>query len=97
MWRFGHGHHRKLRHHQRSAGLYVTLLDVLPGERALLMGFSPGLPREHLAHLQAYGLVPGRTVRVLQHAPVTVVEVEHCEIALEAEMACQIHVGQVSD
>jgi Fe2+ transport system protein FeoA len=61
------------------------------------MGFAPGLPPEHWAHLQAYGLVPGRYVRVLQHTPVTIVQVEHCEIALEDELACQIRVAHAAN
>jgi Fe2+ transport system protein FeoA len=37
--------------------------------------------------LQAYGLVPGREVEVIQHAPVTVVRVEHVDLAFEAGIA----------
>jgi Fe2+ transport system protein FeoA len=76
--------------------LQATLADIHPGEGAQLMGFAPGLPQELGAHLQAYGLVPGRYVRVLQHTPVTVVQVEHCEIALEDDLACQICVAYVN-
>lgn len=97
MWRFGHRHHRRHGHCRRSAGVQETLADVLPGEAAQLMGFAPGLPQQHWAHLQAYGLVPGRFVRVLQHTPVTVVQVEHCEIALEDDLACQICVAPDSN
>ena len=93
MWRFGGKNHLGHRRHLRGAGLPTTLADVLPGEGARLLGFAPDLPPERWAHLQAYGLVPGRFVRVLQHAPVTVVQVEHCEIALENELACQIRVA----
>ena len=93
MWRFGGRNHLGHRRHLRGAGLPTTLADVLPGEGARLLGFAPDLPPERWAHLQAYGLVPGRFVRVLQHAPVTVVQVEHCEIALENELACQIRVA----
>jgi Fe2+ transport system protein FeoA len=94
MWRFGHRNH----HHQRDlAGgshLPETLADVHPGEGARLSGFTAEFPAERCAHLQAYGLVPGRFVRVLQHNPVTVVQVEHCEIAIERELAGQICVAQ---
>ena len=93
MWRFGRSNHLRHRRHQRGSVLPNTLADVLPGEGAQLLGFAPDFPPERWAHLQAYGLVPGRFVRVLQHAPVTVVQVEHCEIALENELACQIRVA----
>jgi Fe2+ transport system protein FeoA len=92
MWRFLY-HHRRPGRGRRSPGQPQTLADLLPGQGAQLQGFAPGLPPERWAHLQAYGLVPGRFVRVLQHNPVTVVQVEHCEIALEDELACQIRVA----
>ena len=88
MWRF-----RRRIHLRRGSGSTGTLADVLPGEGAKLLGFAPDLPPERWAHLQAYGLVPGRFVRVLQHAPVTVVQVEHCEIALELDLARQIRIA----
>jgi Fe2+ transport system protein FeoA len=94
MWRFGRRNHLKHKPHRHGSGFPNTLADVRPGEGAKLLGFAPDLPPERWAHLQAYGLVPGRLVRVLQHAPVTVVQVEHCEIALENELACQIRVAR---
>ena len=96
MWRFGRRNHRRHGRCRRGAGLPETLADVHPGQGAQLMGFAPGLSQERWAHLQAYGLVPGRFVRVLQHAPVTIVQVEHCEIALEDELACQICVAHAT-
>jgi hypothetical protein len=71
----------------------ATLIDIRPGQRAQLRGFAPGLSAERFAHLQAYGLTPGRWIRVLQHAPVTVIQVEHCEIALEADLARLVEVS----
>jgi Fe2+ transport system protein FeoA len=56
-------------------------------------GFLPGLTAERRAHLQAYGLSPGYWVEVIQHYPVTVVRVEHTELALEAGLACQVQVS----
>jgi Fe2+ transport system protein FeoA len=70
----------------------ATLIDIRPGRQAQLRGFAPGLSSERFAHLQAYGLVPGRWVRVLQHAPVTIIQVENCELALEADLARQIEI-----
>jgi Fe2+ transport system protein FeoA len=97
MWHFLHRRHRRRGHCRRSSSQAETLVDLLPGQGAQLLGFAPELPQEHWAHLQAYGLVPGRYVRVLQHNPVTVVQVEHCEIALEDELARQICVNQAVD
>ncbi|MBK5232880.1 MAG: ferrous iron transport protein A [Thermoleophilia bacterium] len=37
--------------------------------------------------LQAYGLVPGRRLEVVQHAPVTVVRVERTDLAFESRIA----------
>jgi Fe2+ transport system protein FeoA len=94
MWLFGFSNPLKHRRHTDGSSLPDTLADVIPGEGARLIGFAPEFPPERWAHLQAYGLVPGRFVRVLQHNPVTVVQVEHCEIALEGELASQIRVLQ---
>lgn len=70
-----------------------TLAAVRPGEQVSLKEFAQGMPVERWAHLQAYGLVPGCLVRVVQHSPVTVVQVEQTELALESDLARQIRVG----
>jgi Fe2+ transport system protein FeoA len=44
------------------------------------------------AHLQAYGLVPGHWVEVVQHSPVTIVLVDYTELALERDMARRVAV-----
>lgn len=64
-----------------------TLADVKPGEETKVAGFAPNLSPARLAHLQAYGLVEGYPVRVVQHHPVTVVQVDFVELALEEELA----------
>ncbi len=71
----------------------TTLASVPPGEQALLKNFAPELALERRTQLQAYGLVPGRWVRVLQDWPVVVVQVEHTEIALENGLAKQIWIS----
>lgn len=48
---------------------------------------------ERQSQLQAYGLIPGRQVQVLQVWPVVVVLLEHTELALENELAGQIWVS----
>jgi len=97
MNKFGHhmGKRARRRRHAtcptcqgESTGL--TLADIRPGCRARVAGFCRELPADRLAHLQAYGLAPGYWVRVLQHRPVTVVQVEHTELALETELACEV-------
>lgn len=71
----------------------MTLNDVAPGSQTRIAGFSEDLPFPQREHLQAYGLVEGRTVQVLQHSPATVVRVEHLELALEAELAGKVRVA----
>jgi Fe2+ transport system protein FeoA len=46
-------------------------------------------------NLQAYGLAPGHLLKVLQHAPVTVIQIGNTELALEAELASQVKVEQL--
>lgn len=43
-------------------------------------------------HLQAYGLLPGRSVRVLAQRPVTIVLIEQTELAFETEIAKKVMV-----
>jgi Fe2+ transport system protein FeoA len=63
-----------------------TLADVPPGCRASVIGFAPA-GGQRCEQLQAYGLSPGHRVRVLQQTPVTVVQVDHTELALETDVA----------
>ncbi len=69
----------------------ATLKEVLAGAWARITGFD-GLPTAQRERLQAYGLAVGRPVRVVQHTPVTVVQVEHTELAFEAELAHGVRV-----
>lgn len=68
------------------------LAEVPPGSLAQVTGLGPGLPAARRAHLQAYGLAPGVWVRVIQQYPVTVVEVENLELALERELSREMPV-----
>lgn len=95
---FEHVFRRRKRHRQGGIESLAnvpqpSLASVLPGKRAQLKTFDPGLAQERRTQLQAYGLVPGRWVRVIQDWPVIVVQVEHTEIALENELASQIWVS----
>jgi hypothetical protein len=58
-------------------------------------GFLDGFPADRKAYLQAYGLVADDWVTVLQHSPVTVIRLEHTELALESELAIGIQVAQI--
>ena len=68
------------------------LTDMEKNSPARITGFSPSLSLKLKAHLQAYGIIPGNILRVQQKKPVTVVQVEHTEIALETELAEAIYV-----
>lgn len=67
-----------------------TLADLQPGRRSKVRGFGPALTKEQRAHLQAYGVIPGHVIQVVQHKPVTVAQIEHTELALEAGVAEQV-------
>jgi Fe2+ transport system protein FeoA len=86
------GRRRRGRHlfHDRDgsdARLPLTLLDVPPGYQVKIEGFAPNLSPARKSQLQAYGLVPGYWVEVLQHSPVTVIMIEHSEVAMENDLA----------
>jgi Fe2+ transport system protein FeoA len=65
----------------------TTLADVTPGRKVKIIGFSPGFPPDRREYLQAYGLVENYQVQVLQHSPVTIVRLDHIELALEIDLA----------
>jgi Fe2+ transport system protein FeoA len=65
---------------QTPSGTQVTITSL--GE----------LPPAQRQHLQAYGLMPGRSVQVLAQQPVTIILVEQTELAFETEIARQITV-----
>lgn len=67
-----------------------SLACVEPGIRVKVRGFTEMLGEDKQAHLLAYGVVPGRWVKVLRHSPVTILQVEHTELALERKLSKQI-------
>lgn len=71
-----------------------TLADATPGSMVKITGFCGKLSKERCSHLRAYGLVPGNFVKVLQHSPVTVIQIDHTELAMELELACEIQVQE---
>ncbi|MFO7623019.1 MAG: ferrous iron transport protein A [Anaerolineales bacterium] len=88
-----HRRWRQLMHNQNDAGWRLTLLDVPPGHRVKIEGFATHLSPARKSQLQAYGLVPGYWVEVLQHSPVTVVKIDHSEVAMENDLAGQVWVA----
>jgi len=90
---FGHKRRRKVGHLLSKC----TLFDVPPGTRTRVLGFSPELTKGRKAHLQSYGLMPGNWVSIIQQSPVTVVKIDHLELALEHDLAQKIEVEEVAD
>ena len=65
----------------------TTLADVPAGCSAKVVGFSAGFPLDRRVYLQSYGLVLNYFVQVVQHSPVTIVRLDHIELALENDLA----------
>jgi Fe2+ transport system protein FeoA len=73
----------------------LTLSDVPPGYRAKVVGFGEKISPARRAHLQAFGLVKDDWVQVVQHSPVTVIQVDQTELALENTLANEIEVRYI--
>ena len=69
-----------------------TLADVPLGREVQVTGYGE-LNSGQRQHLQAYGLLPGRYVKVLSQNPVTIVQVEQTELAFERGVAARVLVG----
>lgn len=70
------------------------LSQVRPGNQALIRGFDASLPAAQRQHLQAYGLQPGRAITVIAQFPVTIIQIEHTELAFEARIARGVMVSR---
>jgi Fe2+ transport system protein FeoA len=66
-----------------------NLSQASSGQEVTIAGFGE-LSAASRQHLQAYGLLPGRRVRVLAQRPVTIVLIEQTELAFETEIAAQV-------
>jgi Fe2+ transport system protein FeoA len=95
--RTGWRRHGKHYHCSECIPSTCTLADVPPGCQARVTGFTSDLSPNRFAYLQAYGLVPGYWVRVIQHSPVLIVQVDHTELALETELAGNVHVADIKN
>jgi hypothetical protein len=79
---------------QLSHAPAYTLADVPLNRRVRVLDLS-ALPAAQREQLQGYGLMPAAVLRVTQHTPVTVVQIEHAELAIESEIARTVRVHEV--
>jgi Fe2+ transport system protein FeoA len=80
-------HKRNLNHHR-----VLSLIQGIPGKKVRISGFNPQIDPERRARLQAYGVNVGQIVTIIQHAPVTIVLIEHLELAIESDLAHKIQI-----
>jgi DtxR family Mn-dependent transcriptional regulator len=71
--------------------LVVPLTRLAAGEEGKVAYLSSASP-SRLHKLMAFGIAPGMRVRVHQHYPTMVVQCEHTQLAMEEEIARDIHV-----
>jgi Fe2+ transport system protein FeoA len=67
------------------------------GTAVVVTGFGSGIQPSQLEQLFSYGLVEGRVIAVLRQRPVTVVLIDHTELALEPAIAAAIRVRAQTD
>lgn len=70
----------------------MTLAELTPGKTATVTGFSTRISPDRRAQLQSYGIIPGHPLSVVQHSPVTIIQVENIELALERNLARLVQV-----
>ena len=73
------------------AGPRPALAEAAAGSRTTIETLEH-VPERQREQLLAYGVAPGRMVEVLQTRPVTIVRVEHAELALEPSLSRAIGV-----
>jgi len=76
---------------QSVESLVVPLTRLASGEEGKVAYLSSASPAR-LHKLMAFGIAPGMKVRVHQHYPTMVVQCEHTQLAMEEEIARDIHV-----
>jgi Fe2+ transport system protein FeoA len=72
-----------------DTGREGSLARAQVGRMVKVTGFGKLSPA-YRQHLQAYGLLPGRSIQVLAQRPVTIILVEQTELAFETEIASQV-------
>ena len=76
---------------ERVRAAQCALADVPLNCRARVVDVS-ALPPAQREQLHGYGILPGGVLRVTQRTPVTVVQIEHTELAIETEIARAVRV-----
>jgi hypothetical protein len=71
-----------------------ALANVPLNRRVQVLDLS-ALTTAQREQLHGYGLVPEGVLRVMQQVPVTVVQIEHTELAIETEVARAVRVHEV--
>lgn len=64
-----------------------NLSGISAGRTVIVTDLAPELPSNRHQALLAFGVEPGRRLQVLQQSPLTVIRVNHLELALEHELA----------
>jgi len=77
--------------HESVGSLVVPLTRLAAGEEGKVAYLSSASP-SRLHKLMAFGIAPGMRVKVHQHYPTMVVQCEHTQLAMEEEIARDIHV-----
>jgi Fe2+ transport system protein FeoA len=80
---------------EQVCGSQCALTDLPLDRRARVVDVS-ALPAAQREQLQGYGILPGCVLRVTQRTPVTVVQIEHTELAIETEVARAVCVEAVA-
>ena len=70
----------------------LPLTAAEPGTAVVVTRFGSGIQPSQIEQLFSYGLVEGRVIGVLRQRPVTVVLIDHTELALEPAIAAAIGV-----
>jgi Fe2+ transport system protein FeoA len=78
---------------RRSAALPMRVLAEAPPGCQVTIETLEHLPARQREQLLAYGVAPGRVVDVLQTRPVTIIRVEHAELAFENALSRLIGVA----
>lgn len=67
----------------------APLTEVKKGQSARVLSLN-GLPLSRQRYLSAFGIIPGAEVMIRQQKPVTIIEIDRTELALENELAEKI-------
>jgi Fe2+ transport system protein FeoA len=72
--------------HLQFVGDEVPLSEVGAGQEARIVSLET-LPLTRQRYLHAFGIVPGAIISIQQQRPVTIIEVDRTELAIEREVA----------